>query len=265
VIDKFDCPKQPPGIMLLPRVIPVTRLVDGQAVARLGDLGVCLGDQEDMIIEGSRTMLVCGLPVARQGDAMLHGGTISTGSPNEYDGGPSWRLPSQIKLGGSGEFQNKVIRDLYALSQTPNGAAALNAIAANGQPVVIVSGQYNMTTPDDKDSIRKGGKSGSTIDFNPDRLEDNAVCKEGCVPIPPQLALGHELIHAARFGRGGATMSTVTEEKQVVGPPYGVKDKDPNWPTENGLRNDLKLGTRLNYDKCNNTQLAKNLRPGACT
>jgi len=262
--DLFKCPKHPPGWVLFPAAPPVTKVVDGFWVARLGDYGMCDGDSWDIVVEGSDSMLVCGLPIARKGDAMMHGGTISMGSDTEGDAGGTFRLPANLKIGGDIRFQNKVVRDLYAVSQTPAGAATLNAIAASGQDVAIVSGGYIQTAPDDPDAVRRGGKSGSTIDYDPDKLDINTVCKEGCVANPPQLNLGHELIHAARFARGGATMNNITEEKQVIGPPYGPTDKDPNWPTENGLRNGLNLGTRLNYDNCTNPQLARNLRPGNC-
>jgi uncharacterized Zn-binding protein involved in type VI secretion len=263
-IDKFSCPKQDPGLYIYPATMPVTRLVDGLPVARLGDIGVCNGDLPDLVIEGSLGMLVCGLPIARQGDAMKHGGTISTGSPNEQDGSPSWRLPANIKLGGSAVFQSNVVRDLFGLSQTPTGAATLNAITANGQDVYIVPGGYNSSSPDDRPAVTKGGKSGTTINYDADKADLGAVCKEGCLPISPQLALGHELIHAARWGRGGATLDNGTEEKQVIGPPYGKKDGAPNWPTENGLRKDLGMGTRTKYDSCTPAQSAKNQRPGQC-
>lgn len=261
--DQFTCPKQPPGIRIL-EVLPVTRRVDGYVVARLGDIGVCHGNQPDMIVEGSAQTLVCGLPIARLGDAMKHGGVIYTGSPTEEDGGTTWRLPSNLKIEGDSTFQNKVIRDLFAVSQTPNGAAALNAIEASGKEVTIVKGFYNASRPTDEGAIRRGGQSGTEIDYDPDNLEVGTMCKEGCMAAPPQLSLGHELIHAARWGRGGATMSHAQEEEQVVGPPVGKKDKDPNWPTENGLRKDLNLCTRTTYKKCENPPPAQNRRPGTC-
>ena len=268
-VDSFVCPKYPPGAMIIPAQPPVTRLVDGMPVARLGDIGVCLGGNGnlDVVMEGSATLRACGLPIARKGDAMLHGGVISSGSPTEEDGSGTWSLPKNLTVGGTNEFVGKVMCDLYFLSTTPTGQATLNAIAASGQQVTIVSGGYTMTTPDDLDAVKKGGKSSSRIDYDPNNMNIYTVGKDGCLASPPQLSLGHELIHAARFARGGATLSPDHEEKMVIGPPYGRKDKDPNWPTENGLRKDLGLGTRINDEKCKDTGKhppCPNLRPGRC-
>jgi hypothetical protein len=265
-VDSFTCPKQPPGLMLIPAVPPVSRLADNFQVARLGDFGICRGDM-DVIVEGSDTTLVCGLPIARQGDAMMHGGTIATGSPTEQDGGGTFRLPAGLKISGDPVFQNKVVRDLFFLSKTTNGKATLDAIAASGQGVTIVSGQDNASAPDDPYSVEHGNPSDTKVDYNPDRLDIYVVCgNKGCVACPPQLNLGHELIHAARWARGGATTDHATEEKSVIGPPYGPKDKNPHWPTENGLRGDLNLPVRTNYDPCDDKGLppARNRRPGSC-
>jgi uncharacterized Zn-binding protein involved in type VI secretion len=264
--DKFECPKHPPTVTLLPATMPVTRLVDGYFVVRLGDFGLCMGVL-DVVVEGSDSMFACGLPIARKGDAMMHGGTITTGSPTEEDGGGTLRLPRNVAIHGDPLFASKVVRDLYFLSTKPNGQATFKTIAGNGEPVVIKPGDDNVTEPDDMDAVRTGRKTGSTIYYNPDKLNVYAVTQSGCLPCPPQLNLGHELIHAARFGSSGrATLQPLVEEKGVIGPPFGGPGYTPKgWPTENGLRKDLKLPLRLNYDKCDgHAAEADNLRPGQC-
>ncbi|MEP0189844.1 MAG: PAAR domain-containing protein [Erythrobacter sp.] len=49
--------------------------------ARVTDTCVCVGPP-DVIVKGSLTVLVGGLPAARLGDLTVHGGVITTGVPN---------------------------------------------------------------------------------------------------------------------------------------------------------------------------------------
>lgn len=272
-VDTFTCPKHPPGIILIPALPSVTRKVDGFEVIRLGDFGICLAGpgQFDVVVEGSDTTLVCGLPIARKGDAMMHGGTITTGSPTEEDGGGTFSLPKNIKIGGDQIFKNKVVRDLFLLSTTPTGKKILAETAAHGQQVTIVSGQINRSYPDDSDSAGRGGKSGTTIDYNPDDHTTYVPGQGGKYePCPAQLNLGHELVHSVRWGRGGATTSNSAEEPHVIGPPVWTKsphDKVPPSPTENELRKDLRLGgPRATYSgwKKAPAHPAQDLRPGVC-
>src|SRR5262245_28685687 len=107
MLDQISCPQHPLTFFLIPaQPQPGLRLVDGLMVIRLGDFGICLNGL-DVVIEGSDTQLVCGLPIARKGDAMAHGGTITTGSPTEEDGSGTFSLPKNIKISGTAVFQNK--------------------------------------------------------------------------------------------------------------------------------------------------------------
>jgi uncharacterized Zn-binding protein involved in type VI secretion len=67
------------GPVLPPGGIPV--LIGGLPPARVGDLCVCVGPP-DVIILGSFTTLICGQPAARMGDMTAHGGVIVMGMPN---------------------------------------------------------------------------------------------------------------------------------------------------------------------------------------
>ncbi|HVM99752.1 MAG TPA: PAAR domain-containing protein [Caulobacteraceae bacterium] len=58
----------------------VTVLTGGLPQARIGDMAVCVGPP-DIIVLGSFTVLVCGQPAARLGDLTAHGGTIVLGDP----------------------------------------------------------------------------------------------------------------------------------------------------------------------------------------
>jgi len=66
------------GPVLPPGGIPV--LIGGLPPARVGDLCVCVGPP-DVIILGSFTTLICGQPAARMGDMTAHGGVIVMGMP----------------------------------------------------------------------------------------------------------------------------------------------------------------------------------------
>jgi uncharacterized Zn-binding protein involved in type VI secretion len=55
-------------------------LIGGLPAARLGDMAVCVGPP-DVIILGSFTVLIGGQPAARMTDMTAHGGTIVMGLP----------------------------------------------------------------------------------------------------------------------------------------------------------------------------------------
>jgi uncharacterized Zn-binding protein involved in type VI secretion len=54
--------------------------------AKVGDIAVCVGPP-DVIIKGSATVLIMGLPAARMGDTTAHGGVIAIGLPTVEIGG----------------------------------------------------------------------------------------------------------------------------------------------------------------------------------
>jgi uncharacterized Zn-binding protein involved in type VI secretion len=55
-------------------------LIGGLPAARMGDLAVCVGPP-DSIIMGAPTVLIGGQPAARMGDPTAHGGVITLGYP----------------------------------------------------------------------------------------------------------------------------------------------------------------------------------------
>ena len=65
-------PILPPGAL--------TVLIGGLPAARMGDLAVCVGPP-DVIVLGSFTVLIKGQPAARLGDMTAHGGAIVMGFP----------------------------------------------------------------------------------------------------------------------------------------------------------------------------------------
>jgi len=65
-------PVMPPG---QPNV-----LIGGMPAARVGDMCVCVGPP-DSIIMGSTKVMIGKKPAARMGDPTAHGGTITVGAP----------------------------------------------------------------------------------------------------------------------------------------------------------------------------------------
>ncbi|HEX5172260.1 MAG TPA: PAAR domain-containing protein [Cyclobacteriaceae bacterium] len=65
-------PVLPPGV--------VTVLIGGLPAATMGDMCICAGPPDSIII-GSVTVLIGGKPAARVGDSTAHGGTIILGCP----------------------------------------------------------------------------------------------------------------------------------------------------------------------------------------
>lgn len=55
-----------------------TVLIGGLPAARLGDMAVCVGPP-DVIVMGSPKVLIGGQPAARMGDSTAHGGAIVLG------------------------------------------------------------------------------------------------------------------------------------------------------------------------------------------
>jgi uncharacterized Zn-binding protein involved in type VI secretion len=67
------------GGPILPPGAP-TVLIAGLPAARVGDMCVCTGPP-DSIIMGSTKVMIAGMPAARMGDPTAHGGVIVLGAP----------------------------------------------------------------------------------------------------------------------------------------------------------------------------------------
>jgi uncharacterized Zn-binding protein involved in type VI secretion len=67
------------GGPILPPGCP-TVLIGGLPAARMGDMCVCTGPP-DSIIMGSTKVMIGGMPAARMGDPTAHGGVIVLGAP----------------------------------------------------------------------------------------------------------------------------------------------------------------------------------------
>ncbi len=71
-------PALPPG--------EVTVLIGGMPALRLGDMLICTGPP-DTVIMGSGTVMIGSMPAARMGDGTAHGGSIILGCPTVIIGG----------------------------------------------------------------------------------------------------------------------------------------------------------------------------------
>jgi uncharacterized Zn-binding protein involved in type VI secretion len=67
------------GGPILPPGAP-TVLIAGMPAARVGDMCVCVGPP-DSIVMGSTKVMIGGMPAARMGDQTAHGGVIVLGAP----------------------------------------------------------------------------------------------------------------------------------------------------------------------------------------
>ena len=65
-----------------------TVLIGARPSARVTDLCVCVGPP-DMIVRGSRSVIIQGMPAARIGDTTVHGGVIVVGLPTVIIGDAS--------------------------------------------------------------------------------------------------------------------------------------------------------------------------------
>lgn len=84
IVDPHVCPMVT-GIIphvggpIIPPGCP-TVLIGSLPAARVGDMAVCIGPPDSIII-GSPTVLIGNMPAARLGDSTAHGGAIVAGCP----------------------------------------------------------------------------------------------------------------------------------------------------------------------------------------
>ena len=74
------------GGPILPPCCP-TVLIQGLPAARIGDMALCAAGPPDVIVEGSTSVTIGGMPAARILDATAHGGAIVLGCPTVIIGG----------------------------------------------------------------------------------------------------------------------------------------------------------------------------------
>ncbi|MBX2924959.1 MAG: PAAR domain-containing protein [Chitinophagaceae bacterium] len=124
--DMHLCPMVTPGTPPVPHVGgPVTGpgcptvLIGGMPAAVMGDMCVCTGPP-DTIILGSTGVMIGGMPAARVGDLCAHGGSIAVGCPTVLIG--------EVGSGGVANMPVNVL--LNVMKHAPTLKKDLNAIAA---------------------------------------------------------------------------------------------------------------------------------------
>lgn len=259
------------------------------------------------VTRGSSTVNIGNLPAARQGDRVFEacGGPdpIATGCPTvsigDGGGGGAFGLvrgattPAaavgfeadgsvyfgpNIVIVGDAEFQAKTVEYLTKLASTPAGRALLDDIAACGHTITIVEGTnitQNTAKPTDGNfnnaDIWNGNGTDVTVTYYPEtaNLYNSGEDWDSC---PPEVGLGHELIHGIHIADGqvpgdpnqGPTLADGTdrdqanEEARTIGlaedpynglPDYSGEPDDTGRPySENAIRKALGLPTRVSYD-----------------
>lgn len=261
------------GGPILPPGAPLT-MVGGPFAARVSDMATCVGPP-DVIAMGAATVLIQGLPAARATDMTVHGGVLLPGLPTVLIGGPAFVIPPVITIKGPPLFQQQVVRDLYFLSTTPSGQELFRRLQAAGQPVTIIPnpGTNGFCSPVSPADARAGAPTGSVVQYNPN-YRSNAFDSAGnMIAQPPQVILGHELMHGLansegthQYGTdpaGPASQPNIDrEESHAIG--TGSHNGDPL--NENSLRNDLGLPRRDNHRGTLGPRAGEptplNLRPG---
>lgn len=265
----------------LPVIPPcaVTVMIGKKPAARMTDLCSCVAPipvPVDMIIFGSPTVLICGLPASRQFDPTVKGGLILMGEPSVMigivatpapgapgglnvweetlaDGSVVTHVGANITIKGSKAFRDAVVRDLQRLDATPTGHDLLQSLNAPGKgPVTIVhsaaGNSVNGTTAGA--NLRPDGTagpgSGSTLNYNPDKTQIGDG-SQAYMNRPPAVGLGHELVHCEQAQNGtwsgNKTGGVENDELAAVGlPPY-----QNNSHTENKIRSEMGQPPRTKY------------------
>ncbi len=265
----------------------VTVLIGGLPAARMGDQCTCVPPPPappipppfDLIIKGSMTVLIEKMPAARMTDNTTKGGMImppccmtvligevgvvpptppavpfpSVREETLADGSTVTHVGDNITIVGDKAFRDRVVADLQKLNATPTGHRLITNLDTGPKSVTIQHTSGGNAAGYDSPADRfvnadgtPGAGSNSTVSYNPDttQIDDGS---EPWMTRPPEVGLGHELVHADDAANGqqvpGETDGTRNRERQAVGlPPYETKD-----PSENGMRRDMGLPERPRY------------------
>ena len=129
--DMHVCPMVTPGLPPIPHVGgPITGpgcptvLIGGMPAAVMGDMCVCVGPP-DSIILGSTGVMIGGKPAARMGDQCAHGGAIVVGCPTVLIGETS------MESAPSADLMPTVVNQLASLLRATNAGDALLQVCAS--------------------------------------------------------------------------------------------------------------------------------------
>jgi len=144
--DMHICPMVTPGLPPIPHVGgPITGpgcptvLIGGMPAAVMGDMCVCVGPPDTIII-GSTGVFFGGKPAARMGDSTAHGGTIALGCPTVMigetgsgGGGGRGAMPASAILSAMSNMPDStrgVMAQVVALKQASERRAVFCQICA---------------------------------------------------------------------------------------------------------------------------------------
>jgi hypothetical protein len=248
-------------------------IFEGQAAARLADYAGC-AFAVDIIVEGSASVLIGGLPAARVTDKTVHGGVVTgPGANSVFIGGPVFALPKNLAIKGPPEFQNKVVRDLYALWLTPSGKDLFRRLEDAGKELTIVpfEKQNGTNLPNDWLLPKEGSSNGSIIEYNPEHDWAVGDDHDRAIPNPPQIVLAHELCHGLAEAEGRAPKDKRVDPKppgseptipEIEAQAIGTGSHREDYPSENSFRSDLGLPRRDSHKGAAGPMPYRKLRPG---
>lgn len=196
--------------------------------------------------------------------AMLGGLLLKLGLASPYpravlqpDGSVVTEYTESIRITGTPEFQARTLRDLETLAGTPTGRGLIDSFEGTGQAVTIREGASNGAAPADGNAAVDGSGTDTTVTYNPNstRLYDHGPTAQGqpgrepWMDRPPEVGLGHELVHAHHNAHGTNDFTSEGERMAVgLGPQPGhPQDRSGEPYTENGIRNDLGEPARTRY------------------
>lgn len=254
VTDKCTC-VGPPDVIV--KGSP-TVYVGGQMAARIGDVtthgGVITTGAPNVIIGEAGAGGPVGMSSATPGAVGAAGeGPDAIREVTRPDGSTVTEFGDNIVIEGDEDFRNATAEDLQSLAETPTGQSIIDSLQDGDKSVTIVETDRGNACGYDDPAARfanadgsPGAGTGSTVHYNPERTQIGDG-SEPWMTRPPEVGLGHELVHAEQAAQGqqhpGETDGTRNRERQAVGlPPY-----EDNAHTENNLRRDMGEPERTYY------------------
>lgn len=117
----------------------------------------------------------------------------------------------------------KLEEDIEKIRSYPGGAARLHALDASDKRHVInaTRTRSNSTNPDDVEAGKRGERTGSIIQYNPDDKR-GGVDDKGSTKRDPFIGLAHELGHSSEMDKGNHRTEPYTEVPGTT-PPHEVE------------------------------------------
>jgi hypothetical protein len=225
-----------------------------------------------MLVMGSTTVLVNGLPWVGVTDLTAHGGAVIMGAATVKIGDAAFKPPDNLEIPGPNDFKNKALRDLFMLSTTRSGRELLRRIQASQKRVLLTpeaDPHNSFCAPASWLDARAGRPTGSTVKYNPDVAVYGYDRGGNTIGMPPQVVLGHEMVLALNNAEGAhkmgadpappASQPKIEEEEAAA---IGTGSHSHDAVTENTIRADVGLDRRDNHYGQDAPAPTGNLRPG---